>query len=238
MTSRTTPVGILVIALISLVAVGCSAPTTAVFQALLDPAGTATSSPEADPAVDDATSDGGAPVWWPHPDGYAMVLPAGWSGVAVERDGTDAIIDAVASATPLLAQRMDNVLRRSKARVSAFAADPSALEGGTPMLVVLAQPTDGRKKYAIKNDVRERIDDLIGGASTLSAHDIVLSSAIKGVRFDYEIYDPDLGELRVFSYLFRPGRTAYLVSFVAPVDQADQAEQIFDDIVSSLRFGV
>jgi len=237
MTSRTTPVGILVIALISLVAVGCSAPTTAVFQALLDPAGTAASSPEASLAVDDATSHGGAPVWWPHPDGYAMVLPAGWSGVAVERDGTDAIIDAVALATPQLAQRMDNVLRRSKARVSAFAADPSVLEGGTPVLVVLAQPTDGRKKYAIKNDVRERIDDLPGRAGPLSAHDIVLPTA-DGVRFDYEISDPDLGELRVFSYLFRPGRTAYLVNFVVAADQADEAEQIFDGIVSSLRFGV
>ena len=238
MTSRTTPVGILVIALISLVAVGCNAPTTAVFQALLDPAATAVSSPEAGSAVDDDETPGdGAPVWWPHPDGYAMVLPAGWSGVAVERDGTDEIIEAVGSVTPQLAQRMDNVLRRSKARVSAFAADPSLLEGGTAVLVVLAQPTEGRKKYAIKNDVRERIDELPGRAGPLSAHDIVLKAA-DGVRFDYEISDPDLGDLRVFSYLFRPGRTAYLVNFVVPADQADEAEQIFEGIVSSLRFGV
>ena len=60
----------------------------------------------------------------------------------------------------------------------------------------------------------------------------------KGVRFDYTIDDPDLGELRVRSYLFRFGQHAYLVNFVASEDVADEAEAIFDQIADSLRFGV
>ena len=236
MTSRTTPVGILVIALVSLIAVGCSAPTNAVFQALLDPAGTAVSPSEADPAVDDAES-GADPSWWPHPDGYAMVLPAGWSGVAVDRDGTDELVEAISSAMPDLGQRMSDVLDGSKARVSAFAVDPAALDGMAPMMIVLAEPTDGRRAHAIKTDVRERIYALPGRAGPLSAHDVALSAA-KGVRFDYAIEDPDLGALRVFSYLFRFGRTAYLVNFVAPAEAAAEAEAVFDAIAGSLRFGV
>ena len=47
----------------------------------------------------------------------------------------------------------------------------------------------------------------------------------EGVRFDYSIADPDLGELRVRSYLFRFGRRAYLVNFVASADLADDAAE-------------
>ncbi len=237
MTSRTTPVGILVIALVSLIAVGCSAPTTAVFQALLDPAGTVASSPEADPAADDAAPGSDAATWWPHPDGYAMVLPAGWSGVAVERDQTDDLLDAVAATMPGLSARMADVLDGTKTRVSAIAVDTSATGDVVPVLVVLAQPTDGRRAHAIKTDVRERIHGLPGLSGPLSAHDVVLPTA-KGVRFDYTVTDPDLGELRVFSYLFRFGRTAYLASFVAPADAAAEAEAVFYIIADSLRFGV
>jgi hypothetical protein len=138
---------------------------------------------------------------------------------------------------PELAQRMDGVLSRNKAQVSAIAADPRVTEGVAPMLVVLAQPAEGRNKRAIKDEVRERIYDLPGRSGPLSGHDVTLSTA-EGVRFDYEIDDPDLGELRVFSYLFRFGGTAYLVSFVAAADQAGEAEAVFDEIIDSLRFGV
>jgi len=237
MTSRTTPVGILVIALVGLITVGCSAPTTAVFQALLDPAGTVVSSPEAGPAVDDAATGSDAAMWWPHPDGYAMVLPAGWSGVAVERDGTDDLLDAVTATLPGPGARMADVLAGSKTRVSALAVDTSATGDVPAALVVLAEPTDGRRAHAIKTDVRERIHELPGLTGPLSAHDVALPTA-KGVRFDYTIDDADLGELRIFSYLFRFGRTAYLVNFVASADAAGEAESVFYAIADSLRFGV
>ena len=99
MTSRTTPVGIIVIALLGLIAVGCSAPTSAVFQALVDPAGTAVSSPEVDVDSGEAASDSDE-AWWPHPNGYAMVLPAGWTGVVVESSDTESITAAVAIVLP------------------------------------------------------------------------------------------------------------------------------------------
>ena len=237
MTSRTTPVGILVIALAGLIAMGCSAPTSAVFQALLDPARTPVSSPEADPAAENAAAGSDSAMWWPHPDGYAMVLPAGWSGVAVGKGQTDELLDAVAATTPGLASRMGGVLDGGDARVSAIATDPSAEGEVPPVLVVLAQPTNGRRLHAIKTGVRGEISGLPGLSGVLSAHDVQLPTA-KGVRFDYTVDDPDLGELRVFSYLFRFGRQSYLVNFVASADVADEAEEIFDEIANSLRFGV
>lgn len=237
MTSRTTPVGILVIALLGLIAVGCSAPTNAVFQALLDPAGTNASLPEGDAAVNDVVASGDVAMWWPHPDGYAMVLPAGWSGVAVAPDRTPELVTAVAESLPGLGQRMAEVLDGGTARVSAIALDPAAAGDVAPVLLVLAEPTEGRRAHAIKTEVRDRINGLPGLSSPLSAHDVILATA-KGVRFDYTVMDPDLGELRVFSYLFRFGRTAYLVNFVASAEVVDEAEPTFDAIVDSLRFGV
>jgi len=237
MTSRTTPVGILVIALAGLIAMGCSAPTTAVFQALFDPARTPVSSPEADSAAENAAAGSESATWWPHPDGYAMVLPAGWSGVAVRQGQTDELVDAVSATLPSLASRIDGVLDRGDARVSAIAADPSAEGKVSPVLVVLAQPTSGKRPHAIKTHVRDQINGLPGLSGVLSAHDVELPGA-KGVRFDYTIDDPDLGELRVFSYLFRFGRQSYLVNFVASADVAGEAEVIFDEIANSLRFGV
>ena len=138
---------------------------------------------------------------------------------------------------PGLGTRMSDVLESSGARVSAVAVDRTANADIAPVLLVLAQPTDGRKAHAIKTDVRQRIQDLPGRSGPMSAHDVVLPTA-KGFRFDYTIADPDLGDLRVFSYLFRFGRTAYLVNFVATSDAEGDAEAIFDAIANSLRFGV
>ncbi len=236
MTSRTTPVGILVIALAGFIAVGCSAPTAAVFQALLDPAATVVSAPEADPAADGAASSEVA-MWWPHPDGYTMVLPAGWSGVALGGEQTSDLIEAVADTLPELAGRIDAVLDGSGTRVSAIAADPSGSGQIAPLLIVLAQPTNGQRAHVLKTGVRERIGALPGRTGPLSAQDVALPTA-KGVRFDYTIVDADLGELRVRSILFRFGRQAYLVNFVASADVAVDAEAVFDAIADSLRFGV
>lgn len=236
MTSRTTPVGILVLALVSLIAIGCSAPTNAVFQALLDPAGTATSSPEAEPA-DGAAEGSDSSTWWQHPDGYAMVLPEGWSGVAVAASETDDLIDAVGRDMPGLSSRIEDVVGTSDLRVSAVAADTSAQGLVSPVMLVLAEPIGGRKPHAIKTDVYERISDLPGLTGAISPHDVRLPYA-KGVRYDYTIADPELGDIRVRSLLFRFWRSVYLVNFVASADVANDAGADFDLIADSLRFGV
>jgi hypothetical protein len=237
MMHRSTPVGILVLALAGLIAVGCSAPTTAVLQALLAPA----AAPESSPAVsaaDPAEVGTAAATWWPHPEGYAMELPAGWSSMAVASDQTDELIATVAISLPGLASRISGVIDGTQGRISAIAAGP-VLEGGSALvLVVLAQPTEGRRAREVKSHVREQIAVLPGLTSQpISAHDVVLDTA-EAVRFDYTIDDPDLGEMRVRSYLFRFGRQAYLVNFVASADVAEEAEVTFDEIADSLRFGV
>jgi hypothetical protein len=237
MMHRSTPVGILVLALAGLIAVGCSAPTTAVLQALLVPAGAPESSP-AVAAVDPAAVGSGAPTWWPHPEGYAMELPAGWSSMAVASDQTDELVATVALGLPGLASRIGGVIDGTPVRVSAIAAGPVFEGGAAVVLVVLAQPTEGRRAREVKAYVREQIAVLPGLTSQpVSAHDVVLDTA-QGVRFDYTIDDPDLGEMSIRSYLFRFGRQAYLVNFVAGADVAEEAEVIFDQIADSLRFGV
>ncbi|MGD8683051.1 MAG: hypothetical protein PVG27_03830 [Chloroflexota bacterium] len=237
MTSRTAPVGILVIAFAGLIAMGCNAPTHAVFQALLDPAGTAVSTPEPDGAADPGTSSGSV-TWWAHPDGYHLVLPAGWSGSVVEPDQTAELVEAVTEAMPALGQRVEEVLASGPTRISAIAIEPSADAAAVvPILVVLAQPTEGRRPHAIKTEVRERISALPDLSGPLSMHDVVTPTA-KGVRFDYAIDDPDLGVLRVYSYLFRASRTAYLVSFAAPAAVAADLEDTFNAIANSVRFGM
>ncbi len=236
MTSRTTPVGILVLVLAGLIAVGCSAPTNAVFQALLDPAGTPVSSPDVG-ATDPAALAAGTETWWPHPDGYAMDLPAGWSGAAIPDDQSDDLVAAVAVTMPGLAARMGEVLDGSEVRISAIAVAP-VIEGQLPpVLLVLAESTEGMRAREVKTHVRDQIDSLPGLVSPIAPHDVVLNTA-KAVRFDYTIDDPDLGELQVRSYLFRFGRQAYLVNFVAGAETAEEAEAIFDQIADSLRFGV
>ncbi len=235
MTSRTTPVGILVIALSGLIAVGCSAPTTAVFQALLDPAGTAASSPGAEPA-DGAASGSESSTWWQHPDGYEMVLPAGWKGVAVGAQDTDEIIDAVGAANPGLGERIESVVGDSELRVSAIATG-DVIEGTVaPLLVVLAEPRAGRKWYVVKEDAKQRLGRLPGLSGGFSAIQYELPSA-GGVRYDYTIIDEDLGEIRVRSWLFKWGRSAYLVNFVVAADLANDAGADFDAIQDSLQFG-
>jgi len=236
MTSRTTPVGILVIALASLFAVGCSAETGAVFEALLDPARAPASPSEADVVADAAVEGTDAATWWPHPDGYAMVLPAGWSGVAVDRAQTGAFIDAIAASYPVLADRIQSVLGSTESRVSAIATDPGADDLG-PVLLVLAQSTEGKGAHAVKTHVREQIAGLPGLSGKPYRNDVTLPTA-KGVRFDYTIDDPDLGPLQIRSYLFRFGSHVYLVNLVAAEDAAEDVAAIFDAIADSLRFGV
>ena len=185
----------------------------------------------------DVVAGGDTALRWHHPDGYALTLPAGWVGGSVDRSETDELVDAITDAMPGLGARMEQVLGGSKTRVSAIAAGEANASGVAPVLVVLAQPTEGKRTHTIKTEVRERISYLPNLSSPLSAHDVVLPTA-EGVRYDYTLDDPDLGELRVFSYLFPIGQKAYLVNFVAPADLAAEAESTFYSIADSLRFGV
>ncbi len=237
MTSRTTPVGVLVVAIAGLIAGGCSASTSAVFEALLDPFGAPPSPSAAVAEITDAVEGSGDVTWWPHPDGYAMVLPPGWSGAAVDDAQVSQVIDALAVESPELADRIETVLDTTASRVSAVAADPSPTEGLAPLLVVLAQPTDDQPAHAVKSRVKEQIASLPGLSGGPFRDDVMLPTA-KGVRFDFSVVDPDLGALQVRSYLFRFGGEAYLVCFIAALDEFEAAEPIFEVIAASLRFGV
>lgn len=237
MTSRTTPVGVVVLVLASLIVVGCSAQTSAVFEALVDPARAPASPAEGDTDGAVPPEGGDEPVWWPHPDGYAMTLPAGWSGVAVSRPQADRLIDAVAATHDGAAERIRVVLADTRSRVSAVAADTTAPQTLAPLLLVVAQPTEGRRAHGVKTRVQEQISELPGIQGVPARTDVRLPAG-SGVKFEYLIIDADLGAIRVSSYLFRFGSQAYLVSFVAAAGEFDEAEPIFEAIAASLRFGV
>jgi hypothetical protein len=239
MTSRSTPAGVIVIAIASLFALGCTAQTSAVFEALAEPAWAPASSSEADPA--DAVENGASTTWWPHEDGYRMELPPGWFGVEV--DGARGnhlrsrqLLDAVGSSHPGLVGRMRSVLGDSESRVSAVAGDVSA-GSSAPVMVVLAQDMDGMRPFEIKQHVKKQIGQLPGLNAAPFLQDAGLSVPRGGWRFDYSLDDADLGSVRVRSYLIT-WEEAYLVNFVAPQDAGDDVEALFDAIADSLRFGI
>lgn len=166
-----------------------------------------------------------------------MDLPAGWSGLALERAQTGQLIDAIEATHPDLAGRMTSVLLDTRSRVSAVAGDLTAGDD-LKLLVVVAQPTEGRRPNAIKERVKEQIGDLPGLLpGPLVPHTERLPAA-RGHRFDYAIDDPDLGRLHVRSYLFKFGSHAYLVNLIASEATAAEAEAMFDSIAESLQFGV
>jgi hypothetical protein len=236
MTSRTSPVGGLIVALAGLLAVGCSAQTSAVFDALLEARGL----PIAAARPGDAggsTADPEASTWWPHPEGYAMDLPPGWSGIAVDGASEDDLLDIVAGDSPGLAARITGVLDATDSRISAVAADAHGGSSLAPMLIVIAQATHERPAHAVKSLVKQQISELPGLTAGPFRNDVLLPNA-KGVRYEFSIEDPDLGELMVRAYLFRFGSDAYLVTFVATVEGFEGAEATFEAIAQSLRFGV
>jgi hypothetical protein len=237
MTRRPTPGGILVVALAGLIAGGCSAPAGAVFEALLGPLEAPASPTEVVVELPGAITGAGGETWWPHPDGYAMQLPPGWSGAALDDAKASQLVDAVSQVSPDLALRIEEVLDTTNSRVSAVAGDPSAAEELPPLLIVLAEPTEDQQAHAVKSLVKDQISDLPGLSGGPFRDDVTLPTA-RGVRFDFSLEDPDLGAIQVRSYLFRFGGDAYLVCFVASEDGFEDAEAIFEAIAASLRFGV
>jgi hypothetical protein len=236
MTSRTSPVGGLIVALAAVLAVGCSAQTSAVFDALLDARGL-TADASVSSTNRETPSDEGATTWWPHPEGYAMTLPAGWAGLTVDGSTQGDLLEALADSSPALAARVADVLDETDSRISAVAADPDAGTAVVPLLVVIAQPTHERPAHAVKSLVKEQISELPGLSAGPFRNDVLLPNA-KSVRFEFSLLDPDVGELMVRAYLFRFGSDAYLVTFVAPAEGFDAAEAVFEAIAQSLRFGV
>jgi hypothetical protein len=232
MTNRTSPVGVVVLLLASLIAAGCSAQTSAVFQVLVDPPASA------DAAVAGAASpDMAGETWWPHPHGYAMTLPVGWAGVALDPARTGRLLDVLALERPDLVDRARLVLDASGAAVSSLAVDLSSEAVTRPFAIVLVQPTEGARARLVKSRVADAIAALPGIQGEPTRRDERLSDA-QSVRFDYTIDDPELGALRVRSHLVRFGGQAYLVSFVAPAATFDAAGPDFEAIAGSIRFGI
>jgi hypothetical protein len=166
-----------------------------------------------------------------------MALPVGWSGLSVSPAQTDQLIDALASSHPNLAEQIDGVLQETRLRVSMVAVDLTTQKEVPAVVLVVSQPTDGRRARFVKMRTHDQISSLPGLRGAVFRRDERLPNAV-GVRFDYVLDHVDVGALRVRTYLFRFGGQAYLVSFVAAESGFDEAEAAFDAIAASLRFGV
>jgi hypothetical protein len=234
--TRRTPVGLLVVALSSLSAVGCTAQTSAVFQAMLPPV-VPVAPADPLPTASDGLAVVAPTIWWPHPDGYAMELPTGWSGIALDDAQASQLVDAVVAGDPDLAARISGVLASTGTRISAIAARTPVASGIGPVVIVLAQPTQDRGAHAVKQLVKEQIASLPGLTAGPFRDDVQLPNA-SGVQFEFTVQDPAVGGLQVRALLFRFGSDAYLVCFVAPQAEFEAAEAIFEAIAASLRFGV
>lgn len=236
MTSRRSPVGGIVLVLGSLLAVGCTTQTSSLFEAVLDSVGsTGSAGAMGDTAGDPATQDGEA--WWPNPDGYAMALPPDWTAMNVDGPTSETLIAIVGDQLPGLGERIDGVLATTGSSLSMVAVGASTQSDVPPCVIVLAQSTQGHRARQVKTMVAEQIAALPGIEALPTRIDETLPDA-EAVRFDYVVNDPDLGALRVRSYLFRFGGQAYLVNFAAPSATFGSLEPVIADIVESLRFGI
>lgn len=236
MTSRTSPVSGVVLVLGSLLAVGCTTQTSALFEAALDSVGSAGSVSAMVDAAGDPTSEDGE-AWWPHPAGYAMALPSDWTAVNVDGSTSATLIAIVGDQLPGLGERIDDVLATTGSSLSMVAAGTSTQSGVPPCVIVLAQSTQGHRARQVKTLVAEQIAALPGIEGLPTRTDETLPDA-EAVRFDYVVNDPDLGALRVRSYLFRFGGQAYLVNFAAPAAAFGSLEPVIADVIESLRFGI
>jgi hypothetical protein len=220
--------GGLLLALVTLSAVGCSGQAGAALQAVLDAAPSASQASE---------GESGSPTWWAHPHGYSMTVPDGWAAVDLEASSTEQLLAALGDQHPDATERIRAVLATTGARASAIAVDLGAGRDIPPLMIIVAQDASGIRPRQLKVQVEAQIASLPGLRSDPLRTDERRNGA-GSVRFDYTLDDPDLGALRVSSSLFRYGGQAYVVSFVAPESAFDAARPDFELIASSLRFGI
>jgi hypothetical protein len=230
--TRSSQLGVAIVALAALLAVGCSGQTGAVFLALLDPPAPLAGG---DPSGDATASE--SPTWWAHPHGYAMSLPAGWVALDLEVSSTDELLSALEDEQPGAAQRVRQVLATTGARGSMLAVDLGSDRDLPPIVLILAEDAAGIRPRQLKTLVEDQVASLPGIRAVPVRTDERRNDA-GSVRFDYTIDDPDLGALRVRSSLYRYGGHAYVVSFIAPEAAFDAARSDFEIIAASLRFGI
>jgi hypothetical protein len=229
--TRSSSVGVVILALAALLTAGCSGQTGAVFQALLDAPQVASGSGGSD------AEPSGSPTWWAHPHGYAMSLPAGWAAIDIDAPSADQLLAALADEDPGAAERVRDVLALTGARGSMVAVDRGDDRDVPPLMIVVAVDAAGIRPRQLKVLVADRIAGLPGLRDAPIRTDERRNEA-GSVRFDYTIDDPDLGALRVSSSLYRYGGQAYVVSFLASESSFDAARSDFELIAASLRFGI
>ena len=232
--TRRSLLSVVSIVLSGLIVTGCGAETNAVLRTLLDPPPVA--SGEASPGEPGSTlSD--APTWWAHPHGYAMSLPPGWVAIDLDASSTEQLLSALGTSFPGVEQRVRDVLSATGAQGSMLAVDLGADPDAPPVMIVVARETGGIRPRQLKTLVEEELASLPGLRGIPMRTDERRNDA-GSLRFDYAIDDPDLGALHIRSSLYRYGGQAYIVSFVAPESELDEARSDFDAIAASLRFGI
>src|SRR5688572_7369504 len=134
--TRRSHLSVVLLVLAGVIVTGCSAETSAVLQALVDPPPAASS--EASPG-DPGSTVSDAPTWWAHPHGYAMSLPPGWIAIDLDSSSTEQLLSALGTTLPGVEQRIRGVLAVTGARGSMLAVDLGADRDVPPLMIVVAR---------------------------------------------------------------------------------------------------
>lgn len=231
---RRTPLSVALLVVVGAVVTGCTAETSAVIQALVDPPPAASGEIA---AAEPGSTASDTSTWWAHPHGYAMSLPPGWVAIGLDASSTEQLIAALGTSFPGVEQRIRDVLAATGAQASMLALDLGEDSDLPAVMIVMARETGEMRPRQLKAFVEDELASLPGLRGTPVRTD-ERRNETGSLRFDYAIDDPDLGALRVRSSLYRYGGQAYIVSFVAPESALEGARSDFEAIAASLRFGI
>ena len=185
----------------------------------------------------DASSAPAAVGYVASADGYSLSIPGGWGALDLSGEDAFALADAVALVDPRLGELARTGLERSDARLSLVAADlvAAAAGGYSPGVLVTTMRTRGMEKGAARNLVEDLLAEAPLAADPI--HSVEGLPAGDAHRYDAIVLG-DTVDLQLRIHVFRVGGDSFVVAAVAPDDQFEGAQPVFDRIVKSLRFGV
>jgi hypothetical protein len=172
-------------------------------------------------------------------DGYSLAIPAGWSATDLSDEDGLGLADLLATIEPALGSIARSGLEADGSpQLSLAAVDQAAELEGTygPAVVIASMRTRGMEKGAARNLVESLL-----GQTTLATdvgHSVQSLPAGNAHRYDALIVADSGVTVQLEVYVLRVGGDSFLVAAVAPEDRFAAAQQDFETILRSLRFGV
>lgn len=190
---------------------------------------------EFDPSA--TTAPAASPTELSSPDGYSLMLPAGWVGTRTNGEATRAALEAVTAGDGLLGEEATALFEITDADLSMVAANTSQIPVTTvpPVMAILVIPSQRGSA-----DTQQRLDDILGSLATVTSeiqHTVASVRAGDAQRYDLTVAG-DLLTVQIRLYLFTIGDDGIVILFGSDPAIAGDASADMEAIVKSLRFGV